>query len=72
MNLEKGGGDLFVPRSGTYRPYSSVFFSLFCFGGEGEDRGCLDDKEDVNGLEVRSGLSVEEARGHSNKLPQII
>jgi hypothetical protein len=56
MNWGRGLGDLFVPRSGTYHPYSSVPFTRFYFGREGEDRGCPDDEEDVNRLEVRSGL----------------
>jgi hypothetical protein len=44
MNLGRGG-DLFVPRSGTYLPYSSVPFPLFCFARKGEDRVCLDDRK---------------------------
>jgi hypothetical protein len=35
------------------------------FGRESEDRGCPDDEEDVNGLEVRSGLWDSEETGHS-------
>ena len=62
---EWGAGDLFVPRSGTYHTYSSVPFTFFCFGREGEDRGCPYDEEGVNGLEVRSGLWGGEETVHS-------
>ena len=65
MNWGRGLGDLFVPRSGTYHPYSSVSFTLFYFGREGEDRGCPGDEKDVNGLEVRSGLWDGEETGNS-------